>query len=50
MRRAVAALLAGETLLLTGLAMWHVEVALVVAGAQLIAPALLREFDREAGK
>lgn len=41
----VATLALGELLLIGGLAMWLVPVALVVAGAQLVAGALLSHVE-----
>ncbi len=42
--RAIAALLAGEALLLAGLALWSVPLALVVGGGQLAAFGLVSEI------
>lgn len=47
MRRTIVALLLGEAILLTGLALAWLPLALVVAGGQLTAVALLAE-DRKA--
>ncbi len=45
--RAVAALLAGEALLLTGLALWSVPLAMVAAGSQLAAFGLISEIGEK---